>query len=77
MDQELDLTSKNKCCSERDSFCVYKHFNPRSESDARAEEILDKTTLHNGSQYDVGMLCSEDIQTPNVFLITRAVEVTI
>ena len=49
-----------------ESYGAFKHADPRSAADARAQEILETTTFHNGQRYDVGMLCADDnIQLPN------------
>ena len=45
---------------------AFKQVDPRSAADARAQELLETTTLHNGKGYDVGMLWADDnIQLPN------------
>ena len=43
-----------------ESYGAFKQVDPRSAADARAEKILDRTTYHDGSRYQVGMLWSED-----------------
>ena len=49
-----------------ESYGALKQLDPRSASDARAHDILENTTVHNGKKYDVGMLCAEDnIELPN------------
>ena len=39
---------------------AFKQVDPRSAADARAQEILETTTFHNGQRYDVGMLLADD-----------------
>ena len=49
-----------------ESYGALKQVDPRSSSDARAHEIFENTTVHNGKRYDVGMLWAEDnIELPN------------
>ena len=49
-----------------ESYGAFKQVDPRSAADARAQEILETTTFHNGQRYDVGMLWADDnIQLPN------------
>ena len=49
-----------------ESYGAYKQVDPLSAADARAQEILETTTIHNGQRYDVGMLWADDnIQLPN------------
>ena len=49
-----------------ESYGAYKQVDPRSGVDARAQEILEITTFHNGQRYDVGMFCADDnIHLPN------------
>ena len=49
-----------------ESYGALKQVDPRSSSDARAHEILENTTVHNGKRYNVGMLWAEDnIELPN------------
>ena len=50
------------------SYGVYKQVDPRSAADARAQDILETTTFHNGQRYDVGMLRADDnFQLPNSY----------
>ena len=45
---------------------AYKQVDPRSAADARALEMLEKTTIHNGQRLYVGMLWADNnIQLPN------------
>ena len=49
-----------------DLYGAYKQVDSRSAADARAQEIFETTTFHNGQRYDVGMLSADDnIQLPN------------
>ena len=49
-----------------ESYGAYKQVDTRSAADARAQELLETTTIHNGQRYDVGMLWADDnIQLPN------------
>ena len=43
-----------------ESYGAFKQVDSRSAADARAEKILDDTTYHDGSRYQVGMLWAED-----------------
>ena len=43
-----------------ESYGTYKQVNSRSAADARASKILDETTYHDGSRYQVCMLWAED-----------------
>ena len=63
-DSELACQVKSWYCME--SHGAFKQVDPRSSADARAQEILETTTFHNGQRYDVGMLwADENIQLPN------------
>ena len=42
-----------------ESYGALKQVDPRSTSDARAHDILENTTVHNGIRYNVGMLWAE------------------
>ena len=42
------------------SFVANKQVDSRSAADARAQEILESTTIHNGQRYDVGKLLAAD-----------------
>ena len=49
-----------------ESYGKFKQVDPGSAADARAQEILETTTFHNGQRYDVGMLWADDnVQFPN------------
>ena len=66
MEQEFELTSHAKSWYGMESYGVLKQVDPQSAADARALDILENTTVHNGKRYDVGMLWAEDnIELPN------------
>ena len=47
-------------------YSAYKQVDPRYAADARAQEIFETTTFHNGPRYDVGLFWADDnIQLPN------------
>ena len=48
-----------------ESYGVKKQVDPRSVAGARAQEIVETTTFHNGQRYDVDMLADDNIQLPN------------
>ena len=49
-----------------ESYDAFKQVDQWSAADARALDILENTTVHNGKKYDVGMLRAEDnIELPN------------
>ena len=50
------LVCQVKSCYDIESFGANKQVDSRSAADARAHEILESTTMHNGLRYDVGML---------------------
>ena len=47
-----------------ESLGAYQQVDPRSAADARAQEILEAITFHNGQRYDVCMLWADDIIRP-------------
>ena len=66
MEQDFELSSQVKPWYDMESFGALKRVDPRSASDARAHDILENTTVHNGKRYNVGMLWVEDnIELPN------------
>ena len=68
MEQDFELTSQVKSWYDMESYGALKQVDPRSSSDARAHEILENTTVHNGKRYNVGMLWAEDnIELPNKY----------
>ena len=53
---------------ELESYGTFKQADPRSSADKRAQNILDSTTLHDGSRYSVGKLWADDnIHLPDNF----------
>ena len=66
MEQYFELASQVKLWYNMESYGALKQVDPRSAADARAHDLLDNTTVHNGKRYDVGMLWVEDnIELPN------------
>ena len=66
LEQDFELACQVKSWYDMQSYCAFKQVDPRSAADARAQEILETTTFHNGQRYDVGMLWADDnIQLPN------------
>ena len=66
MEQNFELPSQVKSWYDMESYGALKKVHPRSASDARAHDIHENTTVHNGKKYDVGMLWAEDnIELPN------------
>ena len=66
MEQDFELASQVKSWYGMESYGALKQVDPRSTSDARAHDILENTTVHNGKRYNVGMLWAEDnIELPN------------
>ena len=60
IEYDNELASQVKSCYKIESFGTSKQVDPRSAADARAQEILESTTIHNGLRYDVGMLWAAD-----------------
>ena len=60
MEQDFELASQVKSRYDMESYGALKQVDPQSSSDARAHEILENTTVHNGKRYNVGMLWDED-----------------
>ena len=60
MEQDFELASQVKSWYDMESYGELKQVDQRSASDARAHEILENTTVHNGKRYNVGMLWAED-----------------
>ena len=60
--QEHDCTLSDRLRSWYDieSYGAYKQVDSRSATDARATKILDETTYHDGSRYQVGKLWADD-----------------
>ena len=66
IEQDNELASQIKSWYGIESFGANKQVDSRSAADARAHEILESTTIHNGLRYDVGMLRAADItKLPN------------
>ena len=64
--QDFELACQVKSWYDMESYGAFKQVDPRSAADARAQEILETTTFHNGQRYDVGMLWANDnVQLPN------------
>ena len=55
-----ELASQVKSWYDIESFGASKQVDSRSAVDARAHEILENTTVHNGLRYNVGMLWEAD-----------------
>ena len=66
MEQDFELASQVKSWYDMESYGAFKQVDPQSAADARALDILDDTTVHNGKRYDVGVLWAEDnFELPN------------
>ena len=66
MEQDFELASQVKSWNDMESYGALQQVDPRSAADARAHDILQNTTVHNGKRYEVGMLWAEDnIELPN------------
>ena len=66
VEQNFELASQVKFLYDMESYGALKQVDSRSASDARALDILENTTLHNGKRYDVGIMWAEDnIELPN------------
>ena len=59
-DTDCELATQLRSWYEMESFGAYKTVDSRSAADARAEKILEDTTYHDGSRYQVGMLWAEE-----------------
>ena len=59
-EQDFELASQVKSWYDMVSYGALEQVDPRSAGDARALDVLEKTTVHNGKGYDVGMLWAED-----------------
>ena len=60
IEQDNELASQVKLWYDIESFEANKQVDSRSAADARAHEIFESTTIHNGLRYDVGMLWAAD-----------------
>ena len=68
IEHDNELVSQVKSWYDIESFGANKQVDSRSAADARAHEILESTTIHNGLRDDVGMLWAADnTQLPNNF----------
>ena len=66
IEQDNELASQVKSWYDIESFGANKQIDSRSAADARAHDILESTTIHNGLRYDVGMpWAADNIQLPN------------
>ena len=66
IERDFELACQVKSWYDMESYGAFKQIDPRSAADARAQEIIETTTFHNGQRYDVGMLWADDnIQLPN------------
>ena len=66
IEHDNELVSQVKSWYDIESFGANKQVDSRSAADARAHEILESTTIHNGLRCDVGMLwAADDTQFPN------------
>ena len=66
IEHDNELASQVKSWYDIESFGANRQVDSRSAADARAHEILESTTIHNGLRYDVGMLWAADNnQLPN------------
>ena len=50
MEQDFELASQVKSWYDMESYGALKQVDPRSVSDARAHDILENTTVHNGEK---------------------------
>ena len=63
----FELTSQVKSWYDMESYGALKQVDPQSAADARALDIFENITVHNGKRYDVEMLWAEDnIELPNI-----------
>ena len=58
-DADSELAEQLRSWYDMESYGVFKQVDSRSAADARAEKILEATTYHDGSRYQVGMLWAE------------------
>ena len=65
-DTDSELADQLRSWYDMESYGAFKQVDSRSAAVARAEKILEETTYHDGSRYQVGMLWAEDeSQLPN------------
>ena len=55
-DTDSELAEQLRSWYDIESYGAFKQVDSRSAADARAEKILEATTYHDGSRYQVGML---------------------
>ena len=55
-DADSELVDQIRSWYDMESYGAMKQVDSRSAADARAEKILDETTYHDGTRYQVGML---------------------
>ena len=71
LEQDFELACQVKSWYDMQSYGAFKQVDPRFAADARAQEILETTTFHNGQRYHVGMLWADDnIQLPNNYFLS-------
>ena len=58
-DADSELVDQIRSWYDMESYGAMKQVDSRSAADARAEKILDETTYHDGSRYQVGMLWAD------------------
>ena len=78
IEQDNELASQVKSWYDIESFGANKQADSKSAADARAHEILEITTIHNGLRYDVGMLWAVDnIQLPNNYFSSLVQQISL
>ena len=60
VEKDYEIACQVKSWYDMESNGAYKQVDPRSTADARAQEKIETTTIHNGQTYDVGMLWADD-----------------
>ena len=60
VEKDYEIACQVKSWYDMESYGAYKQVDPRSTADARAQEIIETITIHNGQRYDVGMLWADD-----------------
>ena len=66
MEQDFELSSQVKSWYDMELCGELNQEDPQSAADARARDILENTTVHNGKKYDIGILWAENnIELPN------------
>ena len=59
-DADSELVDQLRSWYDMESYGAMKQVDSHSAADARAEKILDETTYHDGTRYQVGMLWADD-----------------